>query len=206
MSVSNISLKDLLDMPIRYNQRLLIELMAYETSEEFTKVVNKAIDDILERMARNPQLRQDRQENEITIEIVDQLNSMGFDASFDQATGGHCDITVDGHQNHRWLGEAKKDKSSPQWIWEGFLQLDTRYMAATSKCCTGGILVYSYRPNISEVMLAWKSRLENERPTIKIDNCNEVVNAFHSTHDHEKTGVKINIRHFPLCLFYEPKK
>lgn len=206
MSLSQTTLNDLLEMPIRYNQRLLIELMVYETSEEFTKVVNKAVDDILERMARNPQLRQDREENEITIEIVDQLNSMGFDASFDQSTGGHCDITVDGHQSHRWLGEAKKDKSSPQWIWEGFLQLDTRYLAATSKCRTGGILVYSYRPNISDVMSDWKARLQKERQGIKIENCTEVANTFYSTHDHEKTKVEINIRHFPLCLFFDPKK
>lgn len=207
MSLSNFSLKDLKDLNVLdLPYQLMLEHLTYETDEQFKDVVNNAIENILERMARNPQDRQGRNENGITIEVVGQLEAMGFRASFDTSTGGHCDITVDGRLGHRWLGEAKVFKGAYTWLWEGFLQLDSRYMAGTPKCNSGGILVYTYEKGIHDIMQKWKERLERNHDSIVVIPCSKNRNAFNSIHANQNTAEQIQLRHFPLNLNHEPEK
>jgi hypothetical protein len=184
---------------------IILELLLTPTYTEFSRLVNKAIDLSLVTMAENPELRKDRSEDELTIELVNLLRQLTFDASHEAKVGGHCDISVRGPNSYLWLGEAKKHNKGNPWLLQGFQQLNTRYSTGLGQHNEGALIVYLYRANALKQMEAWKEHLQSNIAQLVATACPESALAFISTHPHDRTGLPYIVRHVPLSLYFQPK-
>lgn len=179
--------------------RLLVK-----TYDEFIEILYKDIDDIISRIQENPELRQNDSEDRITIDIVNQLHVMGYNASHDSKIGGHTDISVK-KSNFLWIGEAKIYYDYG-WLWKEFLQLVTRYSTGDSTQKDGGILVYIKVPNTKKIMENWKKfLLEKNLSEYSEKTCHLKDLSFFSQHTHEKSGMLFQIRHMPVMLYFNPQ-
>lgn len=81
---------------------------------------------------------------------------MGYKASHDTFHNGHVDIYVQ-YKHFIWLGEAKI-YGSPTKVFDGFLQLTTRYSSSSSDNYHGGMLIYIQDTKLSsiEILDGWK--------------------------------------------------
>ena len=111
----------------RPGTEIAFDLMFVESYAAFVNCIHRAIDRVLRLMAENPELRKDRGEDELTIEVVSMLRMIDIDATHETKTGGHVDILVRGPNDYAWLAEAKKHRGDYGWIFQGFQQLNTRY-------------------------------------------------------------------------------
>ncbi|MDF0579711.1 hypothetical protein [Bradyrhizobium yuanmingense] len=189
----------------RPGAEIVLELLLTPTYAEFSRLVNKAIDLSLVTMAENPELRKDRSEDELTIELVNLLRQLTFEASHEAKVGGHCDISVRGPNSYLWLGEAKKHNKGNPWLLQGFQQLNTRYSTGIGQHNEGALIIYLYKPNALKQMEAWKEHLQNSIDQLVASACPESALAFVSTHPHDRTGLPYTVRHVPLSLYFKPK-
>jgi len=111
-----------------------------EFEYDFIRVLYEDIDKVIAQIQENPELRQNDTEDRLTIDIVNQLHILGYNASHDTKIGGHVDITVR-KNGFLWLGEAKIYRDNT-YLWEGFTQLTTRYSIGDSNQEHGGLLIY----------------------------------------------------------------
>lgn len=166
--------------------------------------VEKAIDHVAQELARTPQYRQERGEDDLSTDLVSLLKIMGFQASHDTAYGGHCDIVIEGRDNFLWLGEAKIH-TGYDWLYKGFEQLDTRYATAMPGQDAGGMIIYSFNRRADQLMEKWKAHLQEKRAGIDTTACPVNPLAFVSSHPHERTGRQFRVRHVPIPLWFDPK-
>ncbi|KAF5032099.1 hypothetical protein DSECCO2_620830 [anaerobic digester metagenome] len=206
MKIGHITLDDVLRMELtNVSGLILIRTLLYESYEDFQEVVLDAIESIVERIARNPQHMRGKSEDQITNDIVMQLQTIGFDASFDTVTGGHCDITVKGQGGHIWLGEAKIARTL-DWLLQGFQQLDTRYMPGGVTSSSGGILIYYFHKRIDRLMGKWRSYLQVAMPRLLFSDCTKNPLSFYTEYAHQRTGLQVKIKHIPMSLYFRPVK
>ncbi|MBK67618.1 MAG: hypothetical protein CMP22_05770 [Rickettsiales bacterium] len=173
----------------------------------FISLINRSLDYALDTLAKNPELKKKSSEDMITIEIVNILKTAGFNADHDTKIGGHCDIVIEEHYHtFCWLGEAKKiDSVNNSYLNKGFKQLTTRYANGNQNHTYGGLLIYSYAPNLKHVMQKWKEHMQAEYQSIEISQC-EVRNlAFHSVSTNQSTGLDYNVRHIPVSFYFSPQ-
>lgn len=185
---------------------IAIGLLLMPDYSEFVRIVNRAIDISLRRMAENPELRKDRKEDELTIELVTLLRQIDIDAHHEAKVGGHCDITIRGHSDYLWLAEAKRDNQGIDWLYQGFQQLNTRYSTGLPQHDQGGMILYLYSPNILARMNIWQHHLGETHQGIAFTACDNNPLSFISTHTHERSGLPYRVRHIPLSLHFEPKE
>lgn len=205
MSSDNISLADIKAAASHSTTtQIVIEWLMAATYQEQHELVERAIDWIAQEMAKTSQLRQGRSEDEISIEIVSMLKSMGFNASHDTQYGGHCDIIVEGRKEFLWIGEAKIH-TSYSWLEKGMKQLTTRYSTGLDGQDTGEVLIYTYAPRLDKILQNWKENLEELVPGIDIDEIDLDKLIFRTTQIHENTGRPFRIRHKGITLHFEPK-
>lgn len=189
-------------------QRVALELMLHQFSENpystFVATLEKALDWVIQELAKNPQLYQNKGEDSITEAIIIPLKGMGFAASHDTHIGGHGDIVIEGIRDFLWLGEAKVHKDY-DWLLKGFNQLSTRYSTGSSNQNHGGMIIYSFNKRTDHMMEKWGKTLLSGVAGVACTPCDSPVNAFRSIHIHERTGVPYNVRHVPVSLYFSPQ-
>ena len=176
-----------------------------ESYETFISILYDDIDKIVTRMEENPELLKNDSEDRLTIDIVNQLRAMGYDASHETKIGGHADLVVKKLiKNWIWIGEAKIHKDYA-WLLKGFNQLTTRYSTGNDNNCQGSLLIYIRNIDAKNVMDTWKKHLEKNINDIKITPCPNNRLSFYSTHNHQRTGLEFKVRHIPLVLCFNPQ-
>jgi HEAT repeats/NACHT domain len=184
----------------------------YQYAEDVNKLENssdsigqlyKDIDRVIYQIERNPELRQQDGEDRLTIEIVGSLRSSGYSANHDCKIGGHVDLTVE-QDNLVWLGEAKIYQDN-NYLWEGFLQLTTRYSTGDTNQNSGGLLIYIFDENANSIMEKWQHYLLSKSlPDYSYKPCKMRSLAFISSHRHERSGDLFHVRHMPVLLHFAP--
>jgi len=173
---------------------------------EWARNINRAVDHALRQMAQNPELRQAKGEDELTIELVSLLNMMDIEAGHDTKVGGHVDIRIKGKRDYHWLAEAKKHKQDYAWLMQGFQQLNTRYTTGLAGQDKGGFIVYSDHARIDRTMSKWRDHLEEQKiEGMSFSNCELNDLSFQSTHPHDRTGRPLEVRHIALSIYFDPK-
>lgn len=206
MTPENYSLKQLIDMEFlnpgaaQFAKRLLVN-----SYDDFVEVLTKDIEDSIRNIEENPSVKnKDESEDSLTDRITSQLKILGYIATHDAFIGGHVDISVT-NKGYTWLGEAKKH-SSYDWLEKGYSQLTTRYLRGTSSCNQGGIIIYVFNINCKKIIETWKEKLKKlEYEDFELKDCPlDPEFAFYTTHTHQ-SGVKLNIRHKAVHLFFQPE-
>lgn len=167
-------------------------------------MVESAIDYIVNEFQKTRQHRFNDSEDQLTVNAILALRSMGFDAGHDTDYGGHCDIVIDGRDNFLWLGEAKIH-SDYNWLLKGFQQLVTRYSTGVPGQNVGGMLIYCRNANVFQIIERWKVHLQASIQGIKIEPLPGNPLVFSSFHIHEVSGLLYRVRHTPIGLHFSPK-
>ena len=162
------------------------------------------LDLAITRLEENRELRKNDSEDRLTLDIVDWLKARGFYAEHDSQIGGHVDIVVR-KNNYLWLGEAKIRRGNSN-LWDGFLQLCTRYATGDTNQKEGGLLIYAREPNTSHQMNTWEEHLKSKAlPEYSSAPCPKRSLSFFSVHNLEMSGQEFRVRHMPVMLYFEPK-
>jgi hypothetical protein len=179
------------------------ERVLADTYEDFIDRLYIDVERIIIKIEENPELRKNDSEDRLTIEIVNSLSHMGYDANHDTKIGGHTDISVR-KNNFLWIGEAKK-YSGYAYIFKGFLQLFTRYSNSNHE--DGALIIYMYKENTLAIIKKWKiylrrvcqqvfnQNLEVEESKIRKEIC------FDSIHTHIGSGLKYRITAVALSMW-----
>ncbi|MEQ9234453.1 HEAT repeat domain-containing protein [Coleofasciculus sp. E2-BRE-01] len=171
--------------------------------DNFIENFYKYLDKVISKIQENPELRQNDKEDRLTIEIVNQLGCLDYNVSHDTKIGGHVDITVR-KNGFLWLGEAKIYRDN-NYLWEGFLQLTTRYSSGDSNQEHGGLLIYIRDEDARSIMEKWQNYLLGKNlPDYSFRPCKIRSLAFISTHRHERSGQPFHVRHIPVMLHFAP--
>jgi hypothetical protein len=174
------------------------------TYSEFVEVLYRDIDRIIYKIQENPELRQNDSEDRLTIDIINLLCMMGYNASHDTKVRGHADILVV-KNDFMWIGEAKIHSSYP-YLWKGFQQLSTRYSVADSNQKDGGIIIYIRQANAREVMDKWRKHLlKKNLSNYSCTTCEIRKLCFFTSHEHVSSGEPFRIRHMPVILHFKPQ-
>lgn len=204
-SIENLSLKKLEKL-----QTYIPELAGFpsrvlaDTYEEFIDVLYKDIDKIVLLKEENPELYQNDTEDRITVDIKNHLCLLGYNASHEEKIGGHADLVVR-KKDFLWIGEAKIHRNY-DYLWEGFLQLTTRYSTGDYNQKDGGLLIYIRNENAIKIINNWKNHLATKN--LKDYSSKPCLNrnlAFFSNHQHEKTGQLFKVKHIGIMLYFNPK-
>jgi hypothetical protein len=172
--------------------------------DDLIRNLYKDIDKVIFQIQENPELRQKDTEDRLTIDIVNPLRTLGYDVSHETKIGGHVDIAVR-KNDFLWLGEAKIYKGN-NYLWQGFLQLLTRYSIGDLNQENGGLLIYIFKEDASSIMQNWQNYLlEQSLPDLSVRPCKMRSLAFISTHKHERSGQAFHVRHIPVMLHFAPK-
>ncbi|WP_317215880.1 hypothetical protein [Gluconobacter sp. GP1] len=173
------------------------------TYDDFCEICDDAVGWASQEISRNPQLKQGRSEDELTLDIVGYLRAMGFSASHDTMTGGHSDILIEKDKKFLWWGEAKIHRDY-DWLLSGYDQLSTRYMTGALDQNRGALIIYNYGSRSDSVIGSWREYLEYNVDGITINSCPKDNNSFISSHIHSGTGVEVKIRHSIVSLYRAP--
>jgi hypothetical protein len=185
-----------------YQQAQEANYLGFEN--DFIRNLHEDLDKVISQIQENPELRQSDKEDRLTIDIVNQLRCLGYEASHDSKIGGHVDIVVR-ESDCLWIGKAKI-YSDNSYLWKGFQQLMTRYSIGDSNQRNGGLLIYIREKDASSIMKKWQNYLlEKSLPNYSFKHCKMRSLAFISTHRHERSGQAFHVRHMPVMLHFAPK-
>lgn len=187
----------------------LTRLIRRQTASNYSQFVDALyldMDEIIAIIQENPELRKDDEENRLTIDIVNMLRTMGYQASHDMKIGGHTDISVRGKNNYLWIGEAKIHGAYDELL-DGFKQLCTRYSTGDTRQNCGGMIIYIRNIKAAAVVTEWRSRLSEEKlENYTAQECPALADmAFYSSHIHERSGMPFHVRHVGVILRFDPK-
>jgi hypothetical protein len=190
----------------RYGEEDLIRTMEIrhpDSSDTFLKRLYKELNAIIDSLERTASFRQNDGEDRLTIDVVSSLRQAGYQATHDEYSKGHADISVT-QDSYKWLGEAKIHKDYA-WLVEGLKQLQKRY--ATGREAGSGLLIYIKGSNAQAVLDEWRRRLEmskecNLKSTEDTDKTEKL--AFWSIHNHEGSGLEVQTKHLGISLYHNP--
>ena len=192
-----------------YNRRLAIEKNDYEL---YIKQLYKDLGICVRDLEAKAHYAHSQSEDQLSLIIETQLKGMGYKASHDTFHNGHVDIHVQ-YRHFLWLGEAKI-YGSPTKIFEGFLQLTTRYSNSSTDNYHGGLLIYIQDTKLTsiDILNGWKTFVSDEQR--KQDHSYEITCSdrtgrnlyFDSTMPHHKSGLEYFIRHMTIDLRHDPQK
>lgn len=183
----------------------IVDRILVQNYEDFIRVLYADIDQCVIQMERNRELRQDSSEDHLTVELVSMLTVMGYTAVHEAKTGGHVDLIVSHAKGYEWLAEAKKH-STYEHLFEGFLQLCTRYSSGSPNAKCGGIIAYIKNRDVAKVVSEWRSRLNAKRlPNYQDWECQTRTGlSFFSQHSHDVSGLPYTVRHIAVMLYHSP--
>jgi hypothetical protein len=180
------------------------------TYSKFVDTLYQDIDNIVDNFQSNPQYYQKDSEDKLTHEICNYLRGYGYNALHGLTSGGQTDLIVKSYppNNYQWIGEAKIH-SSYEYLYQGFLQLTTRYSSGVEYQRNGGLLIYIRTSNAKSTMDKWQQELlkmmEIQSIEITIKSCSKNILAFISSHTHHSSGLPFEVRHIPIVLHYSPQ-
>lgn len=184
----------------------LIKRQTASNYEQFVDALYSDLDDVISIIQENPELRKNDDENRLTIDIVNMLRTIGYQAGHDTKIGGHTDISVRGKNNHLWIGEAKIHGAYEELL-GGFKQLCTRYSTGDAQQNCGGMIIYIRNVKAASVVTEWRARLSQQglEGYSERDCPVRADMGFLSTHTHERSGMPFHVRHVGVILRFDPK-
>jgi hypothetical protein len=117
------------------------------------------------------------------------------------------DLTVEKvRKNWLWTAEAKIFTSLSK-VEQGFKQLTTRYSPGNMEEAKAGMIIYILTKNAADKIDSWKKHLERLGDTsLSTAPCSTRPKlAFYSTHDHQDSGLPLNVRHIGVTLHFKPQ-
>ncbi|ADU71573.1 hypothetical protein [Pantoea sp. At-9b] len=158
-------------------------------------------------------------EDKITNLIAMYLRAKGYDATEQTKSNGSVDLTVrDRNNRFRWLAEAKRGNSY-SGVFEGMLQLMTRYVTNDKNA---GFFIYYQKSNPQRFLNNWYNYLNlgEYSDYKKIENCmdevdkyfvkNPLASALSETINYfdyvgrTKYGNEVKVRNFIANLHFNP--
>lgn len=158
-------------------------------------------------------------EDKITNLIALYLRAKGYDATEQTKTNGSVDLTVrDRNNNFKWLAEAKRGNSY-NGVFEGMLQLLTRYVTNDNNA---GFFIYYQKSNPQRFMKKWYAYLNSGEYTgyKKIEDIMDEVDQYFIKNPlalaladttnffdyigRSKNGNNIKVRNFIANLHFNP--
>ena len=189
---------DLTDYP---QTSIHFSLITCETYDDFADAVESCVSLVIHNMQENPELRQGRKEDEISIEIITNLRNYPLHVEHESKVGGHTDFLIRG-RGYTWIAEAKHDKRGDAWIMSGYEQLVDKYTSPTVNSSRGAMIVYSYKPRLDEVMEKWRAYFEKHRTTATTSDMHQDRVTFHSDEPHPRNGISYSVRHLGMSLYW----
>lgn len=183
-----------------------VRLKFTQNYDEFVEIIYQDLDMIIRELEADRHVNHNLGEDQLTTQLKTNLRSRGHDANHEAAHGGNTDLVVRHPQGFVWLGEAKIAEGS-SYLYEGYLQLTTRYATGSNTGQQGGILIYIRTPNANRTMTRWKSHLCSQGlPEFFLEECKNNEIAFFSTQTLENGyGLPYRVKHIPLCLSHNPQ-
>jgi hypothetical protein len=185
-------------------QSVVVTMLFANNYADRLACVRRAVDYIAQEMSKNSHMKKDRSEDELTVDLVSQLKSMGFAASHDTQYGGHCDIVVEARDEFLWIAEAKIHQGY-DWLLKGFQQLDTRYATGLNGQDSGELIIYHYGQRTDRIIATWADHLKSNRNDVDISFPVTPGLYFYSEHTHRRTGRCFNTRHLGINLYFKPE-
>lgn len=185
--------------------RIILDMMLAASHSEQLHAVEAAIDFIAGELSKHRHLKQEHSEDELTIDIIIGLKSMGFQASHDTQYGGHCDVVIEAANNFLWIAEAKIFGDTGDLV-DAFRQLTTRYSTGLAGQDCGEIIMYCKRPNLADLVDGWEARIKNDCEPKAVRRCERDPLIVRSVHTHTGSGLQFYIRHRPIMLHFSPQK
>ena len=207
MCIDNLSLGQLkLLNPRAYNAAM--SYIMIDNYEDFLDRLYSAMDKIIVSLQENPNIYGDMTEDQLTQIIIDRLKGHDFNAYSDPNTGGHVDLRIDyPGTNYLWLGEAKIDNNK-EHVYEGFLQLTTRYATGEKNQTAGGIIIYIKNHPAVDFMSEIKEHIQQQINPISISVCPERGDwVFNIETNLPRVGgnISYHIRNMGVSLYFLPE-
>jgi len=175
------------------------------TYDKFVEILYEDIDEIIQYIQENPELRKGDIEDRVTIEILGNLRHQGYDASHDTKIGGHTDLLVKNNKGYKWIGEAKIHDGNA-YLWGGFMQLTERYSIGDDRQKDGGMLIYLKISDADKVMKNWENYLASQNlQDYEHHPCSKNSLYFFSKYKHTKSGLIFTVRHMIILLYFNPQ-
>jgi len=190
--------------------QFLSESLGVNNYEEFVKALYNCIDWCVTQIQNEKKyLQPDRNgEDRVTSFLRNSLKGFMYTADAKFMGGGNTDLTISSfNKKYQWIGEAKLvNCADTTHIWDGFLQLVTRYSNGDEM--HGGILIYIYASDAKSIMEKYKefTKTKAEYNFVYEDCKTRLAGGFYSTHKHHSSGLDFKTRHIPVILHYDPKK
>lgn len=168
------------------------------------EAVRTVLDHACNELEVNKHLKKGLSEDQLTIEICQFMNGLGFQPRHDEQVGGHCDIVIRGKDLFLWLAEAKWH-SIYEWLDKGFRQLSTRYSTGVSGQDQGEVVIYCKNQNAKAMLEHWRKELtaRNDGVETSDDPAGNLL-VFWSAHQHEASGLPFTVRHKIVSLYHNP--
>lgn len=170
---------------------------------EFCDLIEEALRHNFQRFSQNKNIHVGQDEDEITIQLINSLKDMSFDATFERNVGGNCDISVIGPNDYLWLGEAKIYRSSGNAL-KGTRQLIDRYSTGLENQDRGAVIFYIKKPNALSIMQSWRNRLKAISPGSIFPQPAAQSIDFETQMKHAGSGRMLDIKHLAVVLFHSP--
>jgi hypothetical protein len=180
----------------------IIEIKAPKSEEVYIRRMYEELGLIIKMIEAGRKERSDDDEDRLSVEIVNCLNSAGYFCQKDPTHGGHVDFLVipERNKNFKWYGEAK--------IWDGVTYLSKGISQLISRYASGreknlGFLIYFKSDSLVSKMTGWLDHLKaggqiDSSKTKEIDEF-----SFTTSHPHS-SGTNIEIRHLAVNIHWNP--
>lgn len=185
--------------------QIMLETLMATAHEQRLRLVERAVDWVVQEFVKTSHVRQTMSEDTLTIEIVTSMKAMGFQAAHDTQYGGHCDIVVEARDDFLWIAEAKKHKDY-HWLLAGFEQLDRRYSTGLAGQDSGEMIIYCFGARADLVLSEYQSRLTAARRDVRFDDAITEGLFRRSVHTHVNTGRDFHVRHVIVPLYFNPTR
>lgn len=167
---------------------------------DWADAVEGCIEFSMQQMSIRKNDIQDMSEDALTALLTSNLSCFGLNAA-SARVGGNCDVTV-GYDSYLWLGEAKLFTGVAH-VWDGYLQLTTRYNTGLVEHGRGGMLLYCYKDSAGKLLAEWRAVLGEQLDGICIeDGARELT--FLSDQSSPATGGNYRVTHFAFPLHHAP--
>lgn len=183
--------------------------------DNFVEGVYELIEYIKEifQSSNNIKFSSEGAEDSITHSVVNCLRPFNANIGMKQSGGGNADIVIANSINRlKWVGEAKilSDDNSNSHLFEGFLQLSTRYSNACKSEQHGGLLIYNFKERLDKCIVNWNDYVFDKAEEFGFDGLRKInlgslntFNGFFTEHKHHATGEKYTVAHIPINFFKE---
>lgn len=169
----------------------------------FVEIVEGALSLGAKEMATAKDLTHDYGEDQLTDKLCFGLKLLGLPVTRERSTNGHCDLTVEGPFELRWIGEAKIYTSYVD-LYGGFKQLCDRYATGIPGQDRGGVVIYFKGGDVVNVMKTWIDYVVENHQGMAFTNDPDEPLVYVTTHSHQATGLPYTVRHQPVTLMHNP--